>query len=188
MITLELHMERWQLSDALQHLIADHQGPFPEEKILRKTYLREHPFGLWVPTSPRGLQRSIKLLESPGSTAPSVRAMAAVLGAMLRFAGRESLETYYLRVIECVERKLDDGTVHCNLYYEAGSLGSVFIVGGVNDYSGTGGAGGRELKHMFEIVGAVFGFSIERVRFEQPFARMREERLMAEFNEQLLRQ
>ena len=183
MTQLNLKAEPWQIAEMLTCLLKSYEGPFPDEGVETQTLLERHPFGLSVPAVD-GLPRTICILEFPGYTRPSVEAMAAVIGAQLDFAGREFRQAFYLRIIECVERTLADGEVHCNLYFEVGGLTKVFIVGGVNNYSGAGGAGGRTLECMFEFAGALAGMPVERVRIEESVARAMERQIVAAYNAQ----
>lgn len=184
MMEFKLAMESWQFSDALQLVIQNYRGPFPEEKIERKTYFRKHPFGLSVPVSKEMGKRSIVVLENPGVTETSVHAMASVVAAQLRFAGRKSLQIFYLRVIECAAGPRYEGGELLDLYFEFGGLSSVLIVGGVNDYSGTGGDGGDSLERIFAFASAMFGLPVERTRIPLPSSRAYQERLLAEYDAQ----
>lgn len=181
MLELKLPMERWQLVDLIQSMLKNYQGDWPEEKIRLQVPLSEHPFGLPIPAS-QITNRRILLFEFPGYTKPSVRAMAAVVGSQLKYMGREHAQNYYLRVIECPAGERD-GFVACDLFFEFGGLATIYIVGGVNNYSGEGGSGGRTLENLFAFASAVSGLPIQRVRLPQKEGSIMQQRVIDAYNE-----
>lgn len=122
------------------------EADWPPERTSRRVYrLRQHPFGLQIPTPPGGYpDRQIVFLGIDGVTNISV-------GMMARELRNRWLPTIdYLRVILVTDdARFPD---YHDVYFEVGIGNEVLICGGCTDFSGTGGRGKRQLDEIFTLI------------------------------------
>ncbi len=125
-----------------------------------------HPFGLdtSIPSCSFA-DTDVHLIAHPGATDVSVAAMKLMIGKHLpsedRVPGQFRLRIVRIRLDN--PRHDNPAAPMHDLYFELVTGCGTFVCGGCNDYSGTGGSGGRELERIFNLVAAMYDIPIEEV-------------------------
>lgn len=129
-------------------------------------HLPQHPFGLptreWRARSP-----TVTLVYHPGVSEGSAMGMRNVLTWTAPMYDQEGASKVLLRIIRVKLKDFGDGRKRHNLFFEVSNGSQIFLCGGCNDFSGTGGYYGRELIALFKGYSSVFNIALENVTLDE---------------------